>query len=91
MDLQNVPFWAKTTPDGQPGISVFDHSMNVGCVAHALIQMLPQRLKLLLPSGAAALAALHDVGKITIGFQSAFNSFGMLELTTVTRACDNPR
>ena len=29
-------FWAKTTSDGQPGISVRDHCLNVGCVAEAI-------------------------------------------------------
>lgn len=62
-------FWAKTTPEGQPGISVRDHCLNVGCVAEALIGTLPEPLQELLAPGAAALAALHDVGKITPGFQ----------------------
>ncbi len=61
--------WAKTTKDGQPGISVRDHCLNVGCVAEALIAALPEPLRALLPPGAATLAALHDVGKISPGFQ----------------------
>jgi CRISPR-associated endonuclease/helicase Cas3 len=65
-----LEFWAKTTEDDQPGISVRDHCLNVGCVAEALIEVLPTLLKDLLPSGAATLAALHDVGKISTGFQS---------------------
>ncbi len=60
--------WAKTTKDGQPGISVRDHCLNVGCVAEALIAALPEPLRALLPPGAATLAALHDVGKISPGF-----------------------
>lgn len=52
-----------------PGISVRDHCLNVGCVAEALIAALPPSLRALLPSGAATLAALHDVGKISPGFQ----------------------
>ena len=63
-------FWAKTTEDGQPGISVRDHCLNVGCVAEALIKVLPTLFQDLLPPGAATLAALHDVGKISTGFQS---------------------
>lgn len=63
-------FWAKTLPDGTPGISVRDHCLNVGCVAEALIERLPQLVKAMLPQGAATLAALHDVGKIGTGFQS---------------------
>lgn len=63
-------FWAKTLPDGTPGISVRDHCLNVGCVAEALIERLPEKLRSMLPQGAATLAALHDVGKISAGFQS---------------------
>lgn len=61
-------FWAKTTADGKPGISVRDHCLNVGCVAEALIELLPQSIRELLPPGAVTLAALHDVGKISAGF-----------------------
>lgn len=63
-------YWAKTTADGQPGISVRDHCLNVGCVAEALLDLLPAQLRDLLPPGAATLAALHDVGKISLGFQA---------------------
>src|SRR6266542_1913541 len=68
MDSDANYFWAKTTKDGQPGISVRDHCLNVGCVAEALINLLPRPVRDLLPSGAATLAALHDVGKISTGF-----------------------
>lgn len=61
--------WAKTLSDGSPGISVRDHCLNVGCVAEALLELLPPHLRDLLPPGAATLAALHDVGKISPGFQ----------------------
>jgi CRISPR-associated endonuclease/helicase Cas3 len=63
-------FWAKTTPTGEAGISVHDHCLNVGCVAEAIIATLPANVRSLLPAGSATLAALHDVGKITIGFQA---------------------
>lgn len=63
-------YWAKTLGKGEPGISVRDHCLNVGCVAEALIAGLPGKVRALLPTGAATLAALHDVGKITIGFQA---------------------
>ena len=63
-------FWAKTTVDQRPGVSVHDHCVNVGCVAEAILAALPARVRSLLPAGSATLAALHDVGKITIGFQA---------------------
>jgi CRISPR-associated endonuclease/helicase Cas3 len=74
----SVQFWAKTVRDTdgleQPGISVRDHCLNVGCVAEAIIASLPPPVRALLPGDdgrtAALLAALHDVGKITIGFQA---------------------
>ncbi len=61
--------WAKTLPDGTPGISVRDHCLNVGCVAEALLELLPPQLRALLPRSTATLAALHDVGKVSPGFQ----------------------
>ncbi|HMJ06555.1 MAG TPA: CRISPR-associated endonuclease Cas3'', partial [Chthoniobacterales bacterium] len=53
----------------QPGISVRDHCLNVGCVADAMVVALPQNVRSLLPPGAATLAGLHDAGKISPGFQ----------------------
>lgn len=62
--------WAKTTADGQPGINVRDHCLNVGYVAQAIIQAMPVHLRNRLPQGAATLAALHDIGKVSPGFQA---------------------
>ncbi len=64
-------FWAKTTPEGKPGISVYDHMINVGCVARCMAEMSPEILTRfdLLPTEVGALAALHDLGKISPGFQ----------------------
>jgi CRISPR-associated endonuclease/helicase Cas3 len=67
--MRHEDCWAKTTPDGQPGISVRDHCLNVGCVAEALIEQLPKSLREMLPPGAVTLAALHDIGKVSPGFQ----------------------
>ena len=61
--------WAKTTKDGKPGITVRDHCLNVGCVAEALLALLSPQLHKLIPPSAATLAALHDIGKISPGFQ----------------------
>lgn len=41
--------------------------MNVGCVAEALVKRAGRILDGLIPDGAATLAALHDVGKISTG------------------------
>lgn len=64
-------FWAKTTEDGKPGISVYEHMINVGCVARCLAETAPELLKRfnLLISIVGALAALHDLGKLSPGFQ----------------------
>jgi CRISPR-associated endonuclease/helicase Cas3 len=64
-------FWAKTTADGNPGISVCDHMMIVGCVARCIAETLPELLDgfHLQSSVVGVLAALHDLGKISPGFQ----------------------
>ncbi len=71
--MENDPLheqcWAKTTEDGQPGITVRDHCLNVGCVAEALLQLLPRTVRDLLPAGSETVAAGHDVGKVSPGFQ----------------------
>jgi CRISPR-associated endonuclease/helicase Cas3 len=66
-----VEFWAKTTSDKQPGVSVLEHMRIVAFVAHAIAGT---RLKFLSflpfsPENAGAIAALHDLGKISPGFQ----------------------
>jgi len=64
-------FWAKTTGEDKPGISVYDHMVNVGCVARCIAETSPELLKRFNLTAAliGALAALHDLGKISPGFQ----------------------
>ncbi len=64
-------FWAKTTSAGLPGISVFQHMLNVGEVAKDMFLIIPSSLRPhgFSPENVAAIAALHDVGKISSGFQ----------------------
>ncbi len=81
-------FWAKTTPDGKLGISVYDHMVNVGSVARCIAEMLPGLLARfnLRESEVGALVALHDLGKLSPGFQRKCEAW--LEgnnLTTVAR------
>ena len=68
-----VPYeqcWAKTTADGLPGIGVGPHCRNVGYVARALLDVMPRGIRELFPRGAVALAAAHDIGKISPEFQA---------------------
>ncbi|MCA9500722.1 MAG: CRISPR-associated helicase Cas3', partial [Nitrospira sp.] len=66
-----IHFWAKTTQEKKPGISVYDHMVNVGCVAQSMAEASAEMLKrFYLPSSTiGALVALHDLGKISPGFQ----------------------
>lgn len=71
-DKENLAyFWAKTTKEGKPGISVYDHMMNVGYVAQSIAGLSPEILDRfhLHSSLVGALSALHDLGKISPGFQ----------------------
>jgi CRISPR-associated endonuclease/helicase Cas3 len=82
-------FWAKTTPEGKPGISVQSHCLNVGLVAEAIIAALPATVRSLLPPGLATLAGLHDVGKICPGFQAKCDQWihqnGLVQAAVVER------
>ncbi|MDD5089515.1 MAG: CRISPR-associated helicase Cas3' [Candidatus Wallbacteria bacterium] len=63
------PFYAKTTEAGQPGLSVYEHCKNTGHVAKHFYQQLPSSVRSQLPVECIALAAIHDVGKISPIFQ----------------------
>lgn len=84
--VKNRIFWAKTLPDGRPGISVFEHMLNVGCVAQCLASIVPELLVRfqLQANIVGALAALHDLGKISPGFQRKCQAWlevnGLLEI-----------
>lgn len=61
---------AKSVDGGnRPGISVVEHCRNVAAVAQALLQHLPAPLCAQLREPAVSAAALHDVGKVSPGFQ----------------------
>ncbi len=67
---KNIITWAKTTPDGNPGISVLDHCRNVGWVT-CLLSQYKNLLSIhssLDPFEIAGIAAPHDVGKTSKGF-----------------------
>ena len=72
-DLSKLSFWAKTTPDKKrpPGIDVFHHTLNVGNVAALIAEGRIEAAKRfgLKTYVIAVLAALHDIGKISQGFQ----------------------
>ena len=65
---------AKTTSDNLPGLSVQKHSEYVGEVAECLISRISSSCSLLFPEGTASLATLHDVGKVSPGFQKKIGS-----------------
>lgn len=67
-----LPFnqcWAKTDASGKPGLSVLDHCRVVGHVAKALLDFLPTSTVQRLGDNPVLAAALHDVGKVSPGFQ----------------------
>ncbi len=68
--IEHKECWAKTTPSGQPGISVEQHCRATGIVAGLLAAQVPCWIKDALDVRTGViLAALHDVGKVSLGFQ----------------------
>lgn len=66
-----MKYWAKTTSEGKTGISVYEHMVDVGCVASCIAEMSQEFLKRfhVRASEVGTFAALHDIGKISPGFQ----------------------
>ncbi|MEW6587220.1 MAG: CRISPR-associated helicase Cas3', partial [Nitrospirota bacterium] len=66
-----MKYWAKITKDNLPGMSVFEHMVNVGCVARCMAEVAPELLRRFQLDSATVgtLSALHDLGKISPGFQ----------------------
>lgn len=75
-DIPVVPYAAcaakSILSSGAPGTSVPDHCLHAGYVAQALADLLPQSLRHLLTRNPALAAALHDVGKVSPGFQCKY-------------------
>lgn len=62
--------WAKTTLDGHPGISVEQHGRTAGIIAELLLSEIGEACASALETKSfPILAALHDVGKVSPGFQ----------------------
>jgi len=60
---------AKTTVAGEPGTRVPEHLRSVGAVAERLTANLPQTVLAKAPFSPVIPALLHDVGKVSPGFQ----------------------
>ncbi len=69
--MKIINFWAKTTSQGKPGVSCECHMWVVGLIACHLALQHTRFLKRngLTEHVVGALAALHDLGKISPGFQ----------------------
>lgn len=80
-----MEYWAKTTKYGAPGIDVSQHMLRVALVAKLLAEQKSSLFKFagLDFSAISYLAGLHDVGKISPGFQSKCRTWleknGLLE------------
>ncbi len=73
--LSCIPFRecrAKTCSDGSYGTFVFDHCRYAGYVAEGLVALLPASVRVLLPSETPFLVSLHDVGKVSPGFEGKY-------------------
>lgn len=64
---------AKTASDGSPGLSVYKHCLYAGKIAVQILKFLPDSCTKLFPQGVSALVAMHDLGKVSPGFQKKIN------------------
>lgn len=71
--------YAKTCSNGEPGTTVLDHCRYAGAVAHALMRLLPECVRMRLPARADFCVALHDIGKVSPGFQGKYFKRSMSE------------
>jgi len=60
---------AKSFPDVGNPATVWEHCRLTGKIAKSLVERLPPPARKVLPDGCVALAALHDLGKVSPGFQ----------------------
>jgi len=60
---------AKSHPNEETAPRVREHCRLVGKIAESLLRRLPAPVRKVLPAGCVSLAALHDVGKVSPGFQ----------------------
>ena len=63
---------AKTCSDGSPGTSVFDHCRYAGYVAEGILRLLPSSVRSLLPPETSFFVSLHDIGKVSPGFEGKY-------------------
>lgn len=73
--MASIPYLecrAKTCDDGSPGTFVFDHCRYAGYVAEGLLTLLPASVRDLLPPETPFLVSLHDVGKVSPGFEGKY-------------------
>lgn len=73
--LSCIPFRecrAKTCPDGSYGTFVFDHCRYAGYVAEGLLALLPDSVRGMFPPETPFLVSLHDVGKVSPGFEGKY-------------------
>ncbi len=73
---------AKSDDDNELGLPVEEHSVYTGVVARELIKRLPRPFSELLPNCASLMASLHDIGKVSPGFQKKINNPKLQLLTS---------